>query len=127
MDAALALATAAALTLGLWLVPMGNGLAMPGGGAPPSGCWLHETSGIECPTCGMTRSYVAFLHGDTLASLRWHPAGPLTVLASVAALAAVAFFWVRRRRPLWERRGFRTALTALALITLAAGTVRYFF
>ena len=47
------------------------------------------------------------------------------LLGSVAALAAIAFLWMRRRRPLWGRQGFRTALTGLALITLATGIARY--
>lgn len=126
MDLGIAVAAVGALLYAVCLVPAGNRLVTPGGGEPPTTCWFHEVTGIDCPTCGMTRSYVALLHGDVLGSFRWHPAGPLMVLCSVLAVAVIAWSGIRRRRPLWDRRAFRAALHGLALVVLAAGLARYF-
>ena len=54
-DLLLALAAAAAIGAGLWLVPTGDGVAMPDGREAPPGCWFHAASGVPCPTCGCGR------------------------------------------------------------------------
>lgn len=73
---------------------------------------------IDCPFCGMTRSFVALAHGDLAAALRFHPAGPLLFAAMVVALVAVVTVFVRRGRPLVERRGFAIVSEAVALACL---------
>lgn len=42
----------------------------------PFYCWLHETLGIRCVLCGMSRSFCSLAHGDLGASLGFHPLGP---------------------------------------------------
>lgn len=36
-------------------------------------CLFHGILGIPCPTCGMTRAYMALLHGDWKAAFHFHP------------------------------------------------------
>jgi hypothetical protein len=48
-------------------------------------CPFFAVTGLPCPTCGATRSAIAFLHGDFLLTLRWNP------LAFVAFCAVIAF------------------------------------
>jgi hypothetical protein len=36
-------------------------------------CVFHELTGLPCATCGMTRSTIAFFHGNFSAALRWNP------------------------------------------------------
>lgn len=40
-------------------------------------CPLHFFTGWLCPTCGMTRSFVAILRGEWIAAINYHPLGPL--------------------------------------------------
>ena len=42
---------------------MGDVLAAPSGETLPTMCWIRASTGHECPTCGMSRSFVAFFHG----------------------------------------------------------------
>ena len=37
-------------------------------------CFYKQISGIDCPGCGMQRSFVFLLRGDLLASIRAYPA-----------------------------------------------------
>lgn len=49
-------------------------------------CGLLQTTGVPCPTCGMTTSYSFLAHGQILSSLSAQPAG--TVFAFFTAMAA---------------------------------------
>jgi hypothetical protein len=126
MDVVLGLAAAGALAVGAWLVPSPGGAVFPGGRPGPAACWFREATGHACPTCGMTRSYVALLEGDLAGSVRAHPAGPLLLAATATALIGILVVGLRRRPPLWGRRGFRSALTWVALLVLVTGVARYF-
>jgi len=42
----------------------------------PFYCWLHETLGVNCALCGMSRSFCSLAHGNLGASLGFHPLGP---------------------------------------------------
>ena len=42
----------------------------------PFHCWLHETLGVNCALCGMSRSFCSLAHGDLEASFGFHPLGP---------------------------------------------------
>ncbi len=50
----------------------------------PGVCAFREATGIPCPGCGLTRSWVALLHGDLAWSLRFHPLGWLVFLYALA-------------------------------------------
>ncbi|RCS40816.1 DUF2752 domain-containing protein [Bremerella cremea] len=43
---------------------------------PPT-CGLQKTFGLDCPGCGLTRSFIALAHGDLTASLAFNPGGIL--------------------------------------------------
>jgi hypothetical protein len=90
----------------------------------PTVCRFKALTGLECPTCGLTRSVVSLAHGDARASVRWHPAGPLFVLAAAVLAALVPILWLRRRRPLWGRRGFVLTLEVLVAASLIGGILR---
>lgn len=44
---------------------------------PGSICLIYSTTGIPCPTCGMTRSYLSLLQGDISRAFWFHPLFPL--------------------------------------------------
>jgi hypothetical protein len=60
---------------------------------PPVLCPLRTATGIPCPFCGMTRSVVAAVHGDIVASLRFNPGGIFILAFAVVVLAWPA--WVK--------------------------------
>ena len=57
-------------------------------GNGPVICPFRLLTGLPCPGCGLTRSWVFALHGDIGASLAAHPFG-LPLLGLVLVLAAV--------------------------------------
>lgn len=42
----------------------------------PMRCWLHETFGLRCSLCGMSRSFCSLAHGDLPAAFTFHRLGP---------------------------------------------------
>lgn len=104
-----------------WLTPSQHGVAL-GDGTPLGGlCWLHAAFGIDCPMCGMTRSFVALAHGQLGAAFSFHPAGPLLFAAMVALVVAVIVVAVRRATPLVDRRRFVLSMQSVVLVCLAIG------
>lgn len=81
----------------------------------PLGLWrcpVRQLTGIPCPTCYLTRSVLATLHGDLAQALHWHTFGPPLV-----ALTLLLGLWVGlggrlARRPLLQGA---TSLAVLAL------------
>lgn len=65
--------------------------------AGPVMCPFRRVTGLPCPGCGLTRSCVAFLHGDLSRSLHFHPFGPLVV--AVIAVVLVRMVWPSFPRP----------------------------
>ncbi|MEW4563694.1 DUF2752 domain-containing protein [Bremerella sp. JC770] len=45
--------------------------------ALPSTCSMQNMAGIDCPGCGLTRSFISLAHGKLDASLAFNPAGIL--------------------------------------------------
>src|SRR5436190_13214116 len=43
----------------------------------PPLCTMKRVTGIDCPGCGLTRSFVALGHGQWQDSFRYNPAGPI--------------------------------------------------
>ncbi len=53
-------------------LPQHNAIA-----AMPSLCAFHNLTGLPCPGCGLTRSWVSMAHGHFAEAWMWHPLGPL--------------------------------------------------
>jgi hypothetical protein len=51
-----------------------------GGIEIPQSCFIKTITGHDCPTCGITRSFIAIGHGDLGAALKYNPAGALAYL-----------------------------------------------
>jgi hypothetical protein len=43
-------------------------------------CIVKKTTGIDCPGCGLTRSFIYLCHGHISDSFRLHPLGPVIFL-----------------------------------------------
>jgi len=106
----LALACAGLIATAAWF---------PFGRLPPLCAFLLLTD-LPCLTCGMTRSWVALVHGDVLGALLWNPAGAALCVSTAAAgvyaaarqLGAPA---VRLRSTALERRMLRVALVVVVI------------
>ena len=79
-------AALAVLVIGLLLSPSPTGMGTHKAlGLQP--CQFLATSGLPCPTCGMTTSFAHFVRGEWLRSFYVQPMGFL------GALATGAIFW----------------------------------
>jgi hypothetical protein len=57
----------------------GSQVCLPGlrGAAVPELCYFRRTLGIDCPGCGLTRSFIALAHGNLARAWHYNPAGIL--------------------------------------------------
>lgn len=87
--------------------PGDGGLTLAGRSLPEV-CALKRTTGVPCPGCGLTRSWVSAVHGDLAGSLAHHPLGWL-ILAYALAQGARHGAWLAlpARRGTVERLGAR--------------------
>lgn len=90
----------------------------------PTVCWLRGWAGIECPFCGMTRSFVATAGGDLGAAAHMHPGGPLLFAFMLGSLAWIAAAAIRKAPPVWLRRGYLTGFAAVAAFCASLGVAR---
>ena len=67
----------------------------------PHACFFYRTTGLDCPGCGLTRSFISFGHGDLAASWRFNPAGPIMFLIMVAQIPyrACQLWRIQRGKP----------------------------
>ncbi|MFE0751575.1 DUF2752 domain-containing protein [Gordonia sp. NPDC058843] len=67
----------------------------------PQLCPFAVMTGLPCPGCGLTRSWVAFMHGDVGSAFTFNVFGPVfLVLAAVTVVAATVTLVRRRGGPL---------------------------
>lgn len=123
-DLGLGVLAAGWLVAALWITPAGDVLAAPSGETLPTFCWIRATTGHECPTCGLSRSFVALFHGEPGHAFRFHPVGPVLAVATLMVLVAVLGLAIAGREPLWGRPVFTRALTFVAGSAFLAGVAR---
>jgi len=61
-------------------------------------CLLRLTTGMPCPGCGMTRSWVHLAHGDVATAFEYNFFGPIG-MAMAAGLVVYTVVALVRRRP----------------------------
>lgn len=62
-------------------------------------CPFRRVTGLPCPGCGLTRSWVYLAHGWWREAFAAHLFGAVAALAAVALVAGVVVALVRRRPP----------------------------
>ncbi len=72
---------------------------LPHSGLLPS-CVFLAVTGLPCPTCGTTRSFLHLAHGDLPAALAQNPLAAAAMIAALAWMcASAALFLLRSPRP----------------------------
>ena len=87
-------------------------------------CPTKLLTGLDCPFCGMSRSFASCLHGRVVEGFAHHPAGPLLLAATAVTLAAIGWRALRRRAPLWGGRRLSQGLAFAAGLCIVAGLLR---
>jgi len=54
----------------------------------PMLCAFRRATGLPCPGCGLSRSWMLTAHGDLGGAIARHPFGPLSLLVAWAAVMA---------------------------------------
>ncbi len=85
----------------------------------PSLCPFHNVTGVPCPGCGLTRSFVCLAHGQIAAAFEFHPLGPLLFAGAVASVFFA--FWTP---PNLSYRAQKWALALGATLIAASWTLR---
>ncbi|MCZ0914253.1 DUF2752 domain-containing protein [Gordonia amicalis] len=95
--------------------------------AGPGICPFAMMTGLPCPGCGLTRSWVAFMHGDVGAAFRFNVFGPILLVLTMVtvALATATLVW-RRKSPLasWRDLVLGRAGAVLLGVWLTYGLAR---
>lgn len=50
-------------------------------GVLPPSCRFRTWTGLDCPSCGLTRAFISIAHGDLSAALAFNPVSPLVFAA----------------------------------------------
>ncbi len=61
----------------------------------PSVCLFYHLTGLPCPGCGLTRSFVCLGHGHWRESLHWHPLGMIIYGILLLLWLRCGLFWLR--------------------------------
>ncbi|WP_254508682.1 DUF2752 domain-containing protein [Anatilimnocola floriformis] len=86
----------------------------------PELCYFRAGTGIDCPGCGLTRSFIAFAHGRLLRSWLYNPAGALffPVVVFQIPYRAAQLLRIRRGLPSWNLGNVAYGMFAGLLLTL---------
>ena len=93
-------------------------------GLPP--CGLYQTTGIPCPTCGMTTAFAYAAHGRLLEAFYTQPAGAILALATAVAVLVAGYVLVTGcdLGPVWQRV-WRPRIVIVAALCVFLGAWGY--
>jgi hypothetical protein len=101
----------------------GDDLSLAGKDLGP-GCLSRHLTGVACPFCGISHSFVALADGDIAASFTYHPLGPFIASLYLAFIIAVVATIRRRTEPVIESRAFSILCGLLVASSLAVWGAR---
>lgn len=82
------------------------------------GCPVYELFGVLCPCCGVTRAWVAFLHGDILRAFQYHALFP-----AIPAIGVLYVYGCYSSKPL--HKWTIIAMVGMALLVFVYGVLRW--
>lgn len=65
-------------------------------------CWIHQRTGIICPSCGMTTAWSHALRGELLPAIQTNLGGTLLCLVALVAVPWLALSALRGSWLLWQ-------------------------
>lgn len=88
----------------------------------PETCSLKRTTGVECPGCGLTRSFISMAQGQWRRAWRFNPVGPFlfVIVAAQVPYRTWQLWRLRRGLPEWELRRLSVVLLAGLVVGLLA-------
>jgi hypothetical protein len=93
----------------------------------PGTCIFRNVTGIPCPGCGLTRSFVHLAHGNFMKALEFHLMGPVLFVLCLLQIPyrLIEYTGVWRTSPIWIKlkRGFGVLIWGVLAGTLMAWTV----
>lgn len=89
----------------------------------PDICVFRRLTGLPCPGCGLTRSWVMLAHGDIARAFAFNVVGPVLFAVTVVALVVGGWAVISGRRPA-ARRALGWAAAVLVVLWLGYGTLR---
>ena len=92
-------------------------LALPSNGLGMNICWSRFIFHVSCPGCGVTRSMIAFAHGNFRESFLFHPAGHLIFIYLILVLfqRGSSLFGLPEYLGVIRRTSFGTVILSLAV------------
>lgn len=92
----------------------------------PAWCPFRRATGVPCPACGLTRSFVSMGNLDVATAWAMHAIGPLlwVVFALIGVHGAIEVLARRRLRPAWFERWRGRLGAALFALVVGWGLVR---
>jgi len=108
----------------------GDSVLLSRGFRAPDFCFIKMTTGLSCPSCGMTRAFVAMADGNPRAALDYNPVGPLLFLLVVFQLPfrTLRLVWpaLAQSSNSWDGKVHMLLMVGLVAILLAAWSWRTF-
>jgi hypothetical protein len=78
----------------------------------PEFCQSKRLFRIDCPGCGMTRSFIYMAHGEVPAAFKLHPTGAILFIAMILAIPFLVI------NAVWISRGNRSLIGDLGISVL---------
>jgi hypothetical protein len=103
-----------------------NGITLPGlpGHPLPGMCFTRSVLHMNCPTCGMTRSFVAVAHGELRLGFALHRLGPFVFVLVLLQVPLRAYAVLTGALPRWlTYPKLGTRLAVVLIVALLANWV----
>ena len=93
-----------------------------GASSGPEVCPFRRLTGLPCPGCGLTRSWVSLMHGDVSNAFSFNLFGPLLlVLTAVAVVIALWSLVLRDGAPLDRTRSWLSVRVVVGFVAVWLG------
>jgi hypothetical protein len=87
-------------------------------------CWMHASTGVPCPGCGVIRSMASAAHGVAERSWDYHPFG-IPLLLGFASIAIISVLPLGAREEIARHLSKRAAIVNVLTVALLAGFIAF--